>query len=65
VKEKRDVVTNLTLDRTTAKVLTALAEDTEGNKSAALRRLLREVGSQRGLLPVQPAQKEVPQYESA
>lgn len=65
MQEKRDVVTNLTLDRTSAKVLTALAEDTEGNKSAALRRLLREVGTQRGLLPMQSTQKEVHPYEAA
>jgi hypothetical protein len=52
---RKDAKINATLDLDAARVLTTIADrEAEGNRSLALRLLLREAGARRGLL-VTPA----------
>jgi hypothetical protein len=49
---RKDVFLSATIDTEAARILRELAErETEGNCSLALRRVLREAGERRGLLP--------------
>ena len=49
---KREFLINFTADAEVLSVLTVIAADeTEGNRSAAFRRVVREAGVKRGILP--------------
>ena len=59
---KRDFLISLTSDAEVLSVLTIIAEsETENNRSAAFRRVVREAGVKRGLLPA-PAMPINPTY---
>jgi len=59
---KREFLINFTADAEVLNVLTVIAADeTEGNRSAAFRRVVREAGVKRGLLPA-PTRPVNPTY---